>query len=61
MYKYDSFYEIYDRQLLKTRAYKERKTQGGWFLLNWTPSKTRVLTWALLGAKQTQRPDFTQV
>ena len=28
------FYEIYDRQLLKTRALKrEKPNQGGWFLV----------------------------
>jgi len=40
---------------------KERKPQSGWFLINSRSSKTRVLIWALLGSKQTQRPGFTWV
>ena len=40
---------------------EERKTQGSWFLLNSRPSKIQVLTWVLLGSKQTQRLGFTRV
>ena len=40
---------------------RERKTKDGWFLLNLRPSKTRALTSALLGSKQTQKPGFTRV
>ena len=40
---------------------KESKIQDGWFLPNSRPSKTWVLTSALLGTKQTKRPGFSRV
>ena len=62
MYKYKSFYEIYDHQLLKTRALKREKPKVvGFFFYSLKAIQTRVFTWALLGSKQTQRPGFTRV
>ena len=45
MYKYKSFSEILRSSAAEDSSLKERKTQGGWFLLNSRPSKTPVLTW----------------
>ena len=51
MYKHDSFYEIYDHQLLETQVLKSEEPKAIGFLLNPMQYKTRVLTWALLGSK----------